>query len=199
MDRIEMSLRRADPASSLSDDAVGELIREMSDGIRHEEVPARGPSWWKRPRLVLPLAFVGVVALTGASIVIPLRLWVDGQEVELDAYIPIQYTTESGVDVSCTYAIHFGDPDERTSADERAADYLRQHDWNGIGQRVYDHAMAHPFVPGPDDNLEVDNQQLRDQFSFTNALQLIWDEIPHDIHGATESAGATMDCTGQLR
>ncbi len=160
--------------------------------------PTHSP-WWKRRRILIPFGIVGVVALTGAAIVIPLSLLVNGTQVELDAEIPIVYTTDTGVDVTCRYGIHFGDPTHRTAADERLAEFVQNHDWTGIGQHIYDEAIANPFVPGPNDDWEVDTQEIRDDFSFSRATDLIWDEIPAGLQQDGQSAGATMDCTGQLR
>jgi hypothetical protein len=148
---------------------------------------------------MIPLGIAGVVALTGAAVVIPLSLGINGTQVELDAEIPIIYTTDTGVDVSCRYGIYFGDPVQRGAADERLAAFVENHDWTGIGQRVYDEAIANPFVPGPDDDWEVDNQEIRDAFSFNRATDLIWSEIPSDLQQAGQSTGATTDCKGQLR
>ena len=139
------------------------------------------------------------VALTGAAVVIPLGLWTDGTRVDLDAEIPIIYTTDTGVEVSCRYGIHFGDPASRSTADERLAEFVAGHDWTGIGQRIYDEARANPFTPGPDDDLENDNQEIRDQLSFNYAIEVLWQEIPRELLDAGHSAGGTTDCTGQLR
>lgn len=148
----------------------------------------------------MPLAILGVAALTGAAVLIPLSLGINGIQVDLDAQIPIIYTTDNGIDVSCRYGIYFGDPASRTAADEELAEFVADHDWTGIGQRIYDDAIANPFVPGPNDDWEVDNQELRDNFSFTNALsRVIWEEIPADLMQDAQSAGGTSDCTGKLR
>lgn len=193
----------ADPLAAGDHDDVtlrALLLRASADAreITATASAARTP-WWRRRRTIFPLAIAGAVALTGAAVAIPLSLWVNGTRVDLDAEVPIVYTTDTGVEVSCRYGIYFGDPAGRTAADERLADFVENHDWTGIGQRVYDEAIANPFVPGPDDDLEVDNQEVRDRFSFSEATELIWQEIPDELRYAGQSAGATMDCTGQLR
>jgi hypothetical protein len=128
-----------------------------------------------------------------------LSLAINGTQVDLDVEIPIIYTTDNGMDVSCRYGIYFGDPAHRTAGDEQLAEFVENHDWTGIGQRIYDEAIANPFVPGPNDDWEVDNQELRDNFSFNIALSsIIWEEIPKSPQ-AGWTGGATSDCTGKLR
>ena len=195
---FERDLRDADPASRLEDAATSGLVRQLA--LAAQETSERGGDalpWWRRRRVALPLAIGGVVALTGAAV--PLGIWINGAEVPLDVAIPIEYTTDTGVKVSCRYGLYFGDPAQRTPGDERAAEFVRRHDWSGIGQRIYEEAIANPFEPGPSDDWEVDNQQLRDSFSFNRALGLIWTEIPDDVRASLRSTGATTDCTGQLR
>ncbi|WP_168628065.1 hypothetical protein [Cryobacterium sp. BB307] len=200
MDLLHKSLEEADPARGEQDDEARELILRMSveaERAIFQKAPIR---WWKNPKVIVPLSIAGVIALTGAAaLAMPIRLWVGGQEVELDGEIPIIYTTDTGVFVHCTYGIHFGDPAERTAVDERAAQFMKNHDWTGIGQRIYDEAIANPFVPGPNDDFQTDSQQIRDMFSFQQAMHLIWTEIPDDIDGAVREAGGASDCKGQLR
>ena len=200
---LQTDIASADPlAGDAHDDTkLRTVVRRASADAREiasAESAARKP-WWRRRRIMVPLASAGAVALTGAAVVIPLGLWVDGTRVDLDAEIPIIYTTDTGVEVSCRYGIHFGDPASRSTADERLAEFVAGHDWTGIGQRIYDEARANPFTPGPDDDLENDNQEIRDQLSFNYAIEVLWQEIPRELLDAGHSAGGTMDCTGQLR
>ena len=148
--------------------------------------------------MMIPLVLVGVLAVTGAALLVPLSFSINHTKVALDGEIPIIYTTDTGVRVSCRYGIYFGDPAHRTPADERLAAFVNSHDWSGIGQRIYAKAIANPFVPGPNDDWEVDTQQDRDVESFRRALGLIWDEIPTKLQNAGTTAGGTTDCKGQL-
>lgn len=199
---LKSRLASADPLDSHHDDTqLRTLMRRASADAREivsVKYAARKP-WWRRRRAMFPLAIAGVVALTGAAVAIPLGLWVNGTQVDLDVEIPINYTTDTGTEVSCRYGMYFGEPTRRSIADERLAEFVEEHDWTGIGQRIYAEAIAKPFVPGPDDDLEVDNQEIRDQFSFNRALDVIWQEIPSELRDAGYSAGGTSDCTGQLR
>lgn len=203
-EQLPSEIASADPlvGADRADDArLGSLVRRMAAEARDSaamESAARKP-WWTRRRTLFPLAIAGAVVLTGAAVAVPLSLWVNGTQVELDAEIPIVYTTGSGVEVTCRYGIYFGDPASRSDADERLAEFVATHDWAGIGQRIYDEAIANPFIPGPDDDLEVDDQETRDRFSFFNATDVIWQEIPDELRSAGHSSGGTMDCTGRLR
>lgn len=199
---LPAAIASADPIEDREDATLDELVRRMTIAAREQfsaQSAVRLP-WWKRRRIVIPLGIAGVVALTGAAVVIPLSLGVNGSWGAPDAEIPIVYTTETGVEVRCRYGMSFGDPADRTEADERLAEFVRNHDWTGIGQRIHDEAIARPFVPGPDDDWEVDTQELRDSFSFTEATSLIWEEIPAALlQQSGGSAGTTTDCTGRLR
>lgn len=201
-EQLRSELTAADPFPKGEDSELHDLVRRMAAEARdtsRTKLAARAP-WWKRRRIVIPVGIVGVVALSGAAVAVPLGLGINGTQVDLDAEIPIIYTTDNGIDVSCRYGIYFGDPANRTAEDEQLAEFVENHDWSGIGQRIYDEAIANPFVPGPNDDWEVDNQELRDNFSFNNALSLvIWEEIPTDLLQGAQSSGATSDCTGRLR
>lgn len=199
-ERLQADLERADPAIGQEYAEIHALVRSMSIAARETALgssPVRA-LWWKRRRAIIPLGIGGLVALTGAAVFVPLGLWVNGTKVDLDAEIPIVYTTDTGAEVSCRYGFYFGDPAARTAADEELAQFVQEHDWTGIGQRVYDEAIANPFVPGADDHLEVDNQEVRDGFSFFHALGLVWEEIPTELQQAGLTAGGTSDCTGRL-
>jgi hypothetical protein len=153
---------------------------------------------------MIPLGIAGVVALTGAALVVPLNLAVNGTPVEPDVVIPIVYTTDTGVDVSCRYALYFGDPAHRSEADTQLAAIVKHHDWTGIGQDIYRRAIADPFAPGPEGGMEVDTPEGRDELSLVRATsRAIEDELPADLQSADASASgllsrAITDCKGQL-
>lgn len=199
---LQSYLASADPVAGDEDAKLRGLVRRMAADARQAaaaESPASA-AWWKRRRIAIPLGIVSVAALTGAAVMIPLGISVNGTPVEMDVEIPIVYTTDTGVDVSCRYGIYFGDPATRSAVDEQLAEFVQSHDWTGIGQRIYDEAMANPFVPGPDDDWEVDTQEIRDKFSFNYAIgEVLFGEIPAELQPEGQSAGGAMDCTGQLR
>ena len=123
---MQSELASADPAAGGDDAKLYALIRQLNTGAREASLttsPTPTP-WWKRRRAMIPLGMAGVLALTGAAVLVPLGLWVNDTKVELDAEIPIIYTTDTGVDVSCRFGIYFGDPANRTAADEQLADFV---------------------------------------------------------------------------
>ena len=199
-EKLTSDIASADPARGPEEARTHDLVRSMAVAARQRSMAdaPRRPRWWKQRRTMIPLGIAGVLALTGAAIAIPLNLSINGIEVDLDVEIPIVYTTDTGVQVSCRYGMYFGDPVDRSEADEELAQFVADHDWTGIGQRIYDEAIANPFVPGPNDDWEVDTQEIRDDFSFNRALDLIYAEIPDELLQDGHSSGGASDCTGQL-
>ena len=194
-------LESANPVAADGDDKLHELVGQMAltARLQAEESSAEAAHWWKRPRALLPIGVVSIVALTGGAILIPLTLSVSGVQVEPDVEIPIVYTTDTGVNVSCREQIFFGEPSERDEADARIAEFMRTHDWTGIGQRIYQDALATPIIPERDGGTEPGF----DQASFSAATsRLIEAEIPASLRGAGEEEGpvysSATDCTGEL-
>jgi hypothetical protein len=108
---LKSQLTAADPARESNDAQTGDLVRRMSvdayQAASLNTAVSRVPWWRRRPGVAL-LAIGGVLALTGAAVAIPLTLWVGGTQVDLDAKIPIAYTTDTGVEVTCEYGIYLG-------------------------------------------------------------------------------------------
>ncbi|WP_313479928.1 hypothetical protein [Microbacterium sp.] len=200
MSKIVMSeIEAADPVREHEDPTRRELVRRLSVQAQRASSGAKRAPWWKRRRTIIPVGIAGALALTGAAVFVPLKLAINDTPVSLDMEIPITYTTDTGVDVSCRYGLYFGDPLARTPADEKLAEFVKSHDWSGIGQRIYREAMSNPFIPGPDDDIQNDSQEVRDGFSFYRAMDLIWEEIPAEMRQDGQSGGGTSDCTGVLR
>lgn len=200
MSKILMSeIEAADPVRESEDPRRRELVRRLSVHAQRSSLAVKRAPWWKRRRTIIPVGIAGALALTGAAVLAPLNLAVNGTQVSFDMEIPIIYTTDTGVDVSCRLGLYFGDPLARTPADEKLAEFVKSHDWSGIGQRVYREAMSNPFIPGPDDDIQNDSQEVRDGFSFHRATDLIWEEIPAELRQDGQSGGGTSDCTGVLR
>lgn len=203
-DSFQSELASADPIAEGEDTQLHDLVRRMTRAAQAEAtIESRSPApWWRRRRTLIPLGIAGVVALTGAALVIPLnQLWIDGMTVDADVVIPVNYTTDTGVDVSCRYSIYYGDPADRSESDEQLAAFVADQDWTGIGQRIYEHAIANPFVPGRDGGLQFDTQQNRDQMSLSIAIrheieEIIPDHLRDTPEGIIES-GLT-DCQGKL-
>lgn len=199
---LRSALAAADPLAGQEDMKRQDLAQRMVRSAAREALasPVSRAPWWQRRRVLIPLGIPAVIALGGASVIIPLGIAVNGTEVDaLDAEIPIAYTTVTGVDINCRAGIYFGDPNNRSTRDDELAAFVEDHDWSDIGQKIYDDALANPFVPGPDDDWEVDNQELRDVFSFNRSMGLIWEEIPAELQQTGQQAALVSDCDGQLR
>lgn len=200
MTDLDELVDRSDPARGYTD-RTENLVALMAASAASEAsvVQARKP-WWRVPRIVVPMVALGAAIVTTAgALLVPLTLVIDGVEVEPEVIIPIHYVTGTGVVVDCAYGIDVGAPASRTAAEQALADYLHSQDWSGVGQEIYERAMANPFVPGPDDEGEFDNQEIMDHISFTSALGVIYERIPAGMMTEGVSAGGTMTCTGQLR
>ncbi|MDF2582192.1 MAG: hypothetical protein K0R33_835 [Mycobacterium sp.] len=140
---ISDELAAADPATP-SNPTVRELVRSMSAEAERESRNNRRP-FWRRRRAIMPTLIVGALALAGAAVVVPLSLWINGTQVDV-VNIPINYTTDTGIQVSCQYGIYFGDPANRTEADEELTEFVENHDWDGIGPIVLLHERGCPLV-----------------------------------------------------
>lgn len=205
-DQLKSELDLADPVGRADDARLHDLVVRMATEARAaatHESPTTTP-WWKRRRVVVPLGIASVVALTGGAILIPLSLSVDGTQVEADAKISIVYTTDSGTEVGCRYWIYFGEPSSRDAETQALADFMATHNWSGIGQRIYEEAIANPFVPGRDGGLQSDSAQARDEMSLAIATsRLIEAEVPSNLQGPLHKEGtissSTTDCKGELR
>jgi hypothetical protein len=195
-------LESADPVGAGDDDGVRDAVLQMAYSARNragsERAKAVAP-WWKRHHALLPISIATMAVLTGGAILIPLDLSVSGVSVEPDVEIPIVYTTDTGVEVSCREQFFFGEPGDRDDDDVRVAEFMRSHDWTGIGQQIYEEALANPIIPEADGGTEPQF----DQASFSSATsRVIEAEIPVSLRAAWAEEGTlystVTDCTGEL-
>lgn len=189
-------LTAIDPARHLDDELAARLVNAAWVQAASSR-PSRSSRYDWRVRLPAGLAAVAVT--TGAAIAVPVWLGINGIQVEPDAQIPINYTTLSGVEVSCTWAVHIGDA-ERTPLEERVAEALAATNWDGVGQDIYEQAIANPRVPQPGETWAVDTQGTRDAISFKLAiLPVVERRLPEALQGAASQWGSTDTCTGPFR
>ena len=168
----------------------------MAGELPSQKVPR--PRWWRDWKIMVPVGVGAALALTGSAILAPLLIGVDGEWVDLDARIPIVYETETGLSVSCEYGVYVSSGDSRTAADQRAAEILASEDWTGVGQDVYDSAIANPHTPQQGEVWTNDTPELRDGIAFKLALtRVVTSRLPHDL----QSVGmrSTDTCTGPFR
>ncbi|MDQ1121596.1 hypothetical protein [Microbacterium trichothecenolyticum] len=196
MHSADEELTAIDPARHLDDESATRLVRAA--WVR---AASAGPSRSSRYdwRVFVPAGLAAVAVTTGAAIAAPVWLGINGVHVEPDAQIPVSYTTLSGVEVSCTWAVHIGDA-ERTPLEERVAEALAATDWDGVGQDIYDQAIANPRVPQPGETWAVDTQEVRDAISFKLAILPVMERrLPAELQGAASHWGSTDTCTGPFR
>ncbi|MFJ4037185.1 hypothetical protein ACIPVB_03800 [Microbacterium sp. NPDC090007] len=186
----------SDPAIHLDDASAARLAQEAWDRAS-SPAPRRSRRYgW---RVLVPAAFAAVAVTTGAALAVPVWLGMGGERVDPDVVIPIRYTTSTGVDVSCSWAVHVGDA-ERSPIEERVAEALRETSWDGVGQDIYDQAIENPRTPEPGETGAVDTQEARDAISFKVAiLPVVERRLPAELHGAASQWGSTDTCTGPFR
>lgn len=205
-EQLLSDLAVADPAAADAYATTHDLVRQMAVAAKGAALSGSvtRPTWWRRRRVLLPAMIVGVAALSGAALLVPLNIQLNNGQVKGDVVIPIDYTTDTGKQITCRDAIFYGDDNgHKDAADKRLAAFMAKHDWTGIGQRAYEEALAHPFVPGVDGGMAHDTPEGRDEMSFSRALDVVIEaEIPADLRinpakRGTISSGAS-DCHGEL-
>jgi hypothetical protein len=198
MNTLETDLRNADPAAQLRRDETALLIDAMARDLPQQR-PRRG-RWWSNWRLAIPVGVVATLAVTGAALAPQLFIWINGEEASLDARIPITYTTHDGATVECFFGATV-DPAKGGSAEDRArvAAFLNENDWTGIGQEIYDYAIANPLT-SDDGDWADDSPEARDRQTLKMAIrQVILTHLPAELLDGTNVYMASTDnCEGQL-
>lgn len=198
MDDLDEFLRSADPAAPLREDEVRSIIEAMTQEIRETQSPRN--RWWSKWRLTVPVGGAALLAITGAALAPQLSIWINGQDATLDTRIPITYTTRSGVTVECFFGAAV-DPDKGGSVgdQERMTTFLNDNDWTGVGQEIYDYAIANPLTA--DDGSWTNDPEARDRQTLKTAIRhVILMQVPADLLDGTNVYMATTDnCEGQLK
>lgn len=133
--------------TELPDNATREA-RRMADAamparVRRGKLP--------RPRWMLPVLVGGALALTAGAgtATIAMSHWagvsMPFENVRSTVPIPVTWTTESGHEENCRAWIELRNPQpgDRDTLDEA----IRGHDWDGLGQQLYDSSPAIPDDP----------------------------------------------------
>ncbi len=201
MENFDETLKAADPARGLDTTTLTPVARAM-----WERAQERSNSGVRRPRrarrrILLPVGIAVAIATTGAAAATPffLGLGEERTSVQPDAQIPIVYETLSGELVECTYSLYVG-PAERSGSVVRVADALASTIWDGIGQEIYDYAMANPREPRAGETWEDRSQRARDIMSFQLAIvPIVERRLPADLQGVAEQWRSTDTCSGPFR
>jgi len=188
MDELDRLLAKAPYASLVDDAATPGLVNRLTIAA----VDAPEPKGWS------PRAKWGVVLAVPALLLVStaaatLSLWGD---FEFDAVIPIEYTTDTGTEVSCRWAMGIDVRDGMSTDVSDVEEWVAQHDWEGIGQRAYDTWLANPVeLEG-----EYGGKQAREEAGFALLLiDMIHAEMPgNPLDRPGVSRGGTSDCTWTL-
>ncbi|MGL3150788.1 hypothetical protein ACSS7Z_10550 [Microbacterium sp. A82] len=178
------------PASTSA--ALDSVVAEARRSASRVRKPAR--ALW-----LIPGAIVAVGALTASAVVVDNLL-------HADLPLAVEYTTNTGIPVSCTAQIEGGSL--FATQPHAVIEYFQTHDFSGIGQRIYDYALvltgdteATPGVlPASSQWIPTDEFLSDDEaFSFSLTSFLLTDALVElDISGSGDS-WLSSDCTGQLR
>lgn len=162
----------------------------------------RASSQVRKPRRafwLIPGVMVAVGALTAGTVIVDDLL-------HADLPIAVKYITDTGVAVSCTAQIEGGSLFKPQS--DAVIEYYQTHDFEGVGQRIYDYAMV---LTGDQEAtagvLPISSEWIPEEgflsdeeaFSFSLTSFLLTDTLVElDISGSGGSQ-LSQDCTGQLR
>jgi len=180
---IDELLRASAPAAPSA--RVSAIVAETRAAVERE----RAPRFKRRLLVFVPVATVGALALTAGAIVV--------NTITADVVVPISYTTDTGSAQTCTAEFAAG---SAFDADDRALTaHLRGYNWTGIGQKIYDRALAEPFDPATSDLVGLSQRDI-DGMSWSDAMTAELDNaIPQSLLGqdaAFFSWGS--DCEGLL-
>ncbi|GAB3600446.1 hypothetical protein [Microbacterium tumbae] len=195
--RIEEILTSGNPWRTPEDSAMSIAIAETATLARRasRRRPRRRLTW------IAPVAAVGALALTAGAVVVSDSL------VREELLIPISYTTQSGDTVDCVAQITGGSL--FTPFREEVIDYYRTHDFDGVGQRIYDYALvltgdrkaAPGVLPESSEWIPAEGERYADAQAFSFSLTSFLLTDTGIALGLSGSGGAelTSDCTGRLR
>lgn len=189
---LETALDQSRPNHIEIDDTVRARLDEMVQAVSLPSARAQKsrPSKWRRPVFLFPAIGVLAIATTAGAVAYSFN--------SADAVIPINYTTNSGQQITCGYGITGG----RQVGEGSTAPllhFVESHDWAGTGQKAYRYAITHPYVPTAAERGQFTQVQI-DSFSFSQALAaVIGEQIPASVEPVGYLGGGETDCRGILR
>ncbi len=153
----------------------------------------------RRALWLIPGAMLAVGALTAGAVFVDDLL-------RADLPIAVEYTTDTGVAVSCTAQIEGGSLFAPRSA--AVVEYYETHNFDDVGQRIYNYAqvLTGEQAAGPD-TLPASSEWIpegefladHDAFNFSLVSFLLTDTLVELNISGSGGAELTSDCTGQLR
>jgi hypothetical protein len=189
MSAVDDLLRAADPSPLVdarwTDAVLVEAKKEIESGRRRRHRFFR----------VMPFVLVGAVALTGGTIAVVAalgQLGVNGNSVEYDVTVPLQYTDVAGLSHTCEYGFYVGDGETKSPQATDIVNHLKQLNWDGAGQRVYNYAEERRAdgIEGP--------REYQHQAAFSRALtEVLYKEIPTDLLSGKDVVAGASTCDGE--
>ncbi|WP_176786856.1 hypothetical protein [Microbacterium sp. cf332] len=169
--------------------------------------PSRATRHRKSLMWLVPGAVVAVGALTAGAVVAD-------QMTRLDVPIAVEYTTDTGVTVSCTAEIASSLFSPRLA---EVTEYYDTHEFaaDGLGQRIYEYALVLTgekqgttadlpdsvgWLPGDGSSPDWEPQPARSALAESMLYFIVLD-VEHELGLAEGRSGAAelqSDCTGQL-
>ena len=177
---------------------IDELLRESAPrdvydepGMRERVALAvsRRPKKRSRALIVLPVAAFGIAALTAGAVVVD-------NVMTMDVDMPLTYTTAEGNTYTCDVSV--GGATLLDPQGVAIANWYRDQDWRGFGQKVYEKAITVDRADlGLDDGEEYSQAQL-DNIAWGTTLGEMIGRVPASVGGSEFSTGAHWDCDGLL-
>jgi len=172
-------------------------------GVRHElmAVVHGSRAAARRTRRAGRVLAISLPTVLAPTLALGLAAGAD-QRMVPDFSIPISYDTDTGRHIECTLDFYNGEMFWQET--NSATDYLRDQDWSGIGQRIYDRALA--LLESNDPSIFVSSTQdgaldesLLQRSAWVQAeAHFTVNTIP-DSAFAIGGLGSNSDCTGELR
>jgi len=193
MNDFDNRLRSSAPVTPpVTPELQGDISRLVSTTRASVTSSRRRRMLWAVPALGLAAA-----ALTGGALAV--------QTMTADVVLDLGYTNSSGERISCTVELAAGA--ENVFDDVTASNYLRDRDWTGFGQKVYDRSQANPVDPAsvvdsdvPDGWTEAEiTPELLANLSWADALSDELNEVatPKLGMGNAWASWSSDDCEGQ--
>jgi hypothetical protein len=178
---------------------VDELLRSSAPSDVYDEpgmrervalaVAQRPTKKLRRAWIVLPVAAFGVAALTAGAIVVD-------NVITTDVTIPLSYVTAEGNTYTCD--VNVGGATLLDPKGVAIANWYRDQDWSGFGQKVYEKAITLDSTDlGLDDGTEYSQADI-DSVAWGTTLGEMIGQVPASVGGDTFSTGAQWDCDGLL-
>lgn len=168
------------PDSRELDAALFSLVDEARSQAGHQQRTSR-----RRRVFLLPAVVVAGALLTAGAVVASVSF-------DPQVRVPVEYVTDAGTEVSCTYAMTVGSI--ASGQNKELRDWVMSHDWDGFGQSVYHSARLQSS--GDDAGTSAD---LAAKFRFLRVLLAqLEDAMPTDLINTYKAVNGLSSCSGQL-